>query len=111
MENFRNTLREAIDSGDYEGVLSTIDLGQKKAKKSKENEKKFYDILEKGKNRLKKIRDNKRSNYQKNALIIINNYIENHKYLENLKHKEYTYSYHLLTKNRDLESFKVLVKK
>lgn len=111
MENFRNTLREAIDSGDYEGVLSTIDLGQKKAKKSKENEKKFYDILEKGKNRLKQIRDNKRSNYQKNALIIINNYIENHKYIENLKHKEYTYSYHLLTKNRDLGSFKILVKK
>ena len=32
MENFRNTLRETIDSGDYEGFLRTIDLGHKKAK-------------------------------------------------------------------------------
>ena len=26
MENFRNTLRETIDSGDYEGFLRTIDF-------------------------------------------------------------------------------------
>lgn len=111
MENFRNTLRETIDSGDYEGFLRTIDLGHKKAKKNKENERKFYDILEKGKNRLKKIGKSKNSRDIKNALIIINNYIENHKYIENLKYKEYTYAYHVLSKNRDLESFKMLVKK